>query len=66
TVNHLASEIGRLTDRIDLEPYHRPERPGDVKHSRADITLAYKLLGYEPVTSFEEGLKNTVSFMRER
>ena len=66
TVNHLANAIGRLTDRTDIEPSHRPERPGDVKHSRADITLARKLLGYEPVTSFEEGLKNTVSFMRER
>ncbi len=66
SVNHLASQIGRLTGRMDIEPSHRPERRGDVKHSRADITLAQKLLGYEPVTSFEEGLENTVSFMRER
>ena len=66
SVNHLASQIGRLTGRMDIEPSHRPERPGDVKHSRADITLARKLLEYEPVTSFEEGLENTVSFMRKR
>ncbi len=66
TVNHLASAIGRITDRMEIEPSHRPERPGDVKHSQADITLARKLLGYEPVTSFEEGLENTVSFMQER
>ncbi|RKZ07182.1 LPS biosynthesis protein WbpP, partial [Candidatus Fermentibacteria bacterium] len=59
-------QIGRLTGRMDIEPSYRPERPGDVKHSRAEITLAQKLLGYEPVTSFEDGLENTVSFMRER
>jgi len=65
TVNHLASAIGRLTDRMDIEPSHKPERPGDVKHSRADIILARELLAYEPVTSFEKGLENTVSFMQE-
>ncbi len=66
TVNHLANAIGRLTGRMDIKPSHRPERIGDVKHSRAAISLARKLLGYEPVTSFEEGLEYTVSFMRER
>ena len=65
TVNHLANAIGGLTDRMDIKPSHRPERIGDVKHSRADISLARRLLGYEPVTSFEEGLEDTVSFMRE-
>jgi len=66
TISHLASEIGRLTNRTDIEPSHGPKRPGDVEHSRADITLANTILGYEPVASFEEGLENTVSFMRER
>ena len=66
TINHLASEIGRLTGENDLEPLHGPQRPGDVKHSRADITLAGKLLGYKPIVSFEKGLEDTVSFMRER
>ena len=66
TVNHLASEIGRLTDRTDIKPSHGPERAGDVKHSRADITLAGELINYEPVASFDEGLENTVSFVRER
>jgi len=66
TVNHLAEEIGRLTGRIDIEPSYGSVRPGDVKHSRADITIARNLLGYEPVVSFEEGLENTISFMRKR
>ncbi len=65
TVNHLAFEIGRLTGRPDIEPSYRPERPGDVKHSKADISLARKILGYEPVSSFDDGLASTVSFMQE-
>jgi len=66
TVNHLASEIGRLTGRSGLKPEYGPSRPGDVMHSRADIELARELLDYHPVTTFEEGLEKTVSFMRRR
>lgn len=43
----------------DLKPVHDAERKGDVKHSRADISKARELLGYEPVVSVEEGLKRT-------
>ena len=64
TVNHLASEIARLLGREDIVPVYGPSRPGDVKHSCADISLAKKLLGYEPVVSFEEGLARTVEFLR--
>ena len=66
TVNHLAEELGRLTGRSDIRPEHGPPRPGDVKHSRADISLASRLLSYRPVTEFSEGLKRTVSFMQQR
>ena len=40
-------------------------RPGDVKRHCGDITLARVLLGYEPTTSFEEGLKRTVEWYVE-
>jgi UDP-glucose 4-epimerase len=43
---------------------HSPERSGDIKHSLADITLAQKHLGYEPLVSFEEGLRKTVEWYR--
>jgi UDP-glucose 4-epimerase len=42
------------------------ERAGDVKHSLADMSLAKKHLGYEPTVSFEEGLRRTVEWYRER
>tara|TARA_Y100000034_G_C6873755_1_gene399266 strand:- start:583 stop:1536 length:954 start_codon:yes stop_codon:yes gene_type:complete len=42
------------------EPIYMPERPGDVKHSQADISKAYDVLGYKPLVSYEEGLKLTL------
>lgn len=36
-----------------------PPRAGDIRDSQADISLARKLLGYEPRVSFEEGLRST-------
>ena len=35
---------------------HRPFREGDVRHSRADISLARRLLGYEPTHTLSSGL----------
>jgi UDP-glucose 4-epimerase len=66
TVNSLAEQIASITCRTDIHPIHGPSRPGDVQHSRADISLAGRILGYSPITSFEEGLEKTISFMRER
>jgi UDP-glucose 4-epimerase len=43
---------------------HRPPRPGDVRHSLADIRLARKLLGYRPVVDFETGLERTLDWYR--
>ena len=41
--------------------YEHP-RPGDVRHSCADISSAQKYLNYEPVVTFEEGLRRTVDW----
>ena len=43
-----------------------PERPGDIKHSLADISLAARLLGYKPVVGFKEGLARTVAWYRRQ
>ncbi len=40
----------------DVEPKYRDFRPGDVRHSLADITKAEKLLGYRPEYSVRTGL----------
>lgn len=44
-----------------IAPTHGPERKGDIKASRADISLAQSILGYEPHVSFEEGIRRTVA-----
>ena len=48
----------------DLEPVYEAPRAGDVKDSQADIAKAQRLLGYQPLVSFEEGLRNTVNWYR--
>jgi UDP-glucose 4-epimerase len=48
----------------NLTPTFAEPRAGDVRDSLADITLARRLLGYEPLVSFEEGLRRTVEWYR--
>jgi len=48
----------------DLEPTYEPPRPGDVKHSLADISAARRLLGYEPKVDFIDGLRETIDWYR--
>jgi UDP-N-acetylglucosamine 4-epimerase len=38
------------------EPLHADFRPGDVRHSLADISKARRLLGYEPTHSIQQGV----------
>lgn len=49
----------------DIEPFHGPDRAGDIKHSNADITKAKKLLGYAPDWSFDRGIKAAILWYRE-
>jgi len=49
-----------------IEPTHAPERPGDVKHSLADISKARELLGYNPSVSVEEGLRRTFEWYKSK
>ncbi len=59
SVNRLYEEIDAIL-KTGIKPKHGPARTGDVKHSVADISLARKLLGYEPKLPFAEGLRRTV------
>lgn len=58
--------FGTLRDIIgsDLTPSYGEPRAGDVRDSQADITRARTLLGYEPIVSFQEGLRRTVAWYR--
>jgi UDP-glucose 4-epimerase len=60
-VNHINHLLGK-----DIRPQFEAPRPGDVRHSRADISAARKLLGYQPVVSFEDGLRRTIEHFAEQ
>ena len=59
--------LGQLQDLLDCDvaaEYQDP-RPGDVKHSLADVSLARETIGYEPEVYFEEGLRSAIDWYRE-
>ena len=47
-----------------VEPAYVEPRAGDVKDSQADISKAQRILGYTPLVSFEEGLRQTIAWYR--
>jgi nucleoside-diphosphate-sugar epimerase len=47
-----------------VEPTYVESRAGDVRDSQADISKARRLLGYTPMVSFEEGLRQTIAWYR--
>lgn len=59
-LNDLVSMINDIMDR-DIEPKYTDPRPGDIKHSLADVSRI-KSLGYDAKDNFKEELKKTVSF----
>lgn len=64
TVNHTIELINNLLGK-NVKPIYTDVRPGDVKHSLADITLARKIIGFEPVVKFDEGLRRAIEWYRE-
>lgn len=65
TVNSLAKTINEVL-KINIDPVHDEPRPGDVKNSFAEISKARKMLKYEPLVPFNEGLKKTINWYQER
>ena len=49
----------------DIEPNFGPDRPGDIKHSNADISKAEKLLGYHPEYDFAKGIALAIDWYKE-
>jgi UDP-glucose 4-epimerase len=61
TLNQTITLLNEIFGRQVSVRYDQP-RPGDVLHSHADISLARKVLGYEPKVPFEQGLRETVEW----
>jgi len=64
TVNETIDTINGLVGK-NIKPIYTDPRPGEVKHSLADITLAEKLIGFKPKVSFREGLQKAIGWYRE-
>lgn len=70
TLNNLYRAIAnglkeRLPELEIKEPIYRDFRPGDIRHSNANIDQAKELLGYEPTHTLEEGLKESLDWYIE-
>jgi len=65
TLLEVVAELGRILEK-PIVPVHEPPRPGDIKHSLADITLARSILSYKGKVTFAEGLRRTVEWFRGR
>jgi UDP-N-acetylglucosamine 4-epimerase len=63
TLNELVSYINDVIG-ASITSKHGPERPGDVRHSLADIGKAKKFLGYDPNFSIKEGLIKTIEWFK--
>jgi nucleoside-diphosphate-sugar epimerase len=63
SLNHLFKALRDLIG-ANVEPIYEQPRAGDVRDSQAEISKAARLLGYQPLVTFEQGLKNTVEWYR--
>ena len=50
---------------VKVEPNFGPDRPGDIKHSNADISKAKRLLGYDPEYDFAKGIALAIAWYKE-
>jgi nucleoside-diphosphate-sugar epimerase len=64
TLNRLIELLQRITG-LKADVHYAAPRPGDVRHSLADLDSAAAELGYRPTVGFEEGLSRTVAAMRQ-
>jgi UDP-N-acetylglucosamine 4-epimerase len=74
TLNELFSlikeELNRTAETygfepVRIEPTYRDFRPGDIRHSNADISKARKLLGYEPTHDIHRGMREAIAWYIE-
>jgi nucleoside-diphosphate-sugar epimerase len=64
TINTVIELVNELLGK-DVKPAYEDLRPGDVKHSLADLSLAEKVIGYRPVVDFRAGLEKSIKWYRD-
>jgi UDP-glucose 4-epimerase len=64
SLNQILEKLKSLM-KSDITAEYLPERVGDIKHSLADVSFAKKMIGYEPLVYFDEGLERAISWYVE-
>ncbi len=64
SLNRMIEMLQEISGK-NIAPTYGPERAGDVKHSKADISKIKNLLEYKPKVFFEEGLRNIYGWYEE-
>lgn len=64
SLNHLVTVLNEITGQSRRAEHHA-ERPGDVRHSLADVSKGRAILGYSPNVSLKQGLFTTLAWYRE-
>jgi len=64
TINELVDALNELLG-TSIEPEYDTPRPGDVRHSHADVSKATELLGYDPTVGFTDGLEHTIEYYQK-
>jgi len=60
SVSALAETVRESTD-TESDVVHVDPRPGDIRHSQADISRARQVLGYEPTVDIHEGIRSLIA-----
>lgn len=61
SLNQIVAMLQEITER-PLPVSYTAERPGDIRHSVADVSRARRILDYEPKTPLKEGLQATLAW----
>lgn len=62
TINRLVEMITKNNSKVKIK--HGPERPADVRHSLADISLARQKFNYVPSVDLESGIEEYVEWAK--
>lgn len=62
TLMELLDTLGAIIG-VKPNPVHTAPRPGDVRHSSADVSLAERQLGWVPRVELDAGLRRTVEWL---
>jgi dTDP-L-rhamnose 4-epimerase len=64
TVREVAQRIAAAVEKENIEPEITGKyRVGDIRHCFADISKARRILGYEPIVTFDEGLEELAHWL---